>query len=411
MFKFLLFIPLFCNSQVSWQIKSNESVKWYYQFGDEFNSKSLDNKKWINGLPWGNVIMNQDLIFVEKNVEFSDGLAKFISNKEDYKVKLQPWEIDSAYLKKSKTDLPNQVYTAKYTAGLITSKQKFKYGYFEIRFKSTGQKGTWPAFWLYGGEPNEEIDFFELKGEMNNKIHVDVHCKDGCANYRGGFLNLKRGWGTWVNTKNNLEDGWNIVSGEWQKGYIKWFLNGQPMAYFNGELKTEQILIINNSIANNNGAFNPGPDETTKWPNSFDVDYVRVWSQVDSNLLNNYKEFKNTDQTLLNEKLYQTDIKKKENFVYNSKHLNSELGFISLLPILYNKYSISIQGKKLGRIQVDVLNNQNIKVTGFSLENVEYYVLDLSALPTGAYKIIISVLNQTLTHEIPVINPDKIGEQ
>ncbi len=120
-FKLLLLIPVFCNAQVSWQIKSNESVKWFYQFGDEFNASNLDNKKWINGLPWGKVIMNQDLIFVEKNVEFSDGLVKFIANKEDYKIKLQPWEIDSAYLKKSKIELPNQVYTAKYTAGLISS--------------------------------------------------------------------------------------------------------------------------------------------------------------------------------------------------------------------------------------------------------------------------------------------------
>ncbi len=410
--KIIIFLPLFCNAQVSWQIKSDESVKWYYQFGDEFNDKTLDEKKWLNGLPWGNAVMSQDFVFANKNVEFNDGSIKFISNKEDYKIKLEPWQIDSVFLKKNKIELPNQIYTAKYTAGLISSKQKFKYGYFEIRFKSTGQRGTWPAFWLYGGEPNEEIDFFELKGELNNKIHVDVHCPNGCANYRGGFLNLKRDWGAWISAKNNLEDGWNIVSGEWDKGYVKWFLNGQPLAYFKGEFKTDQMLILNTAIAKDNGAFSPGPDESTKWPNAFEVDYVRVWSKEDtiSRYQNNYKLFEKSVNNIAEEQLFQTEMKKKENYVYN-KQLISEQGMITLLPIFYNKYSLSIQGKKLGRIQVDVLNNQNIKVTGFSLENVEYYVLDLSALPTGAYKIVITVLNQTLTHEIPVINPDKIGEQ
>lgn len=410
---FLILTSFFSHAQVSWQIKTNENVKWYYQFGDEFNTSNLDFSKWRSGLPWGNVMMNQDLVFSENNLVFENGVIKFLTNKEIIKTKLQPWQIDSSYLKKNKTALENQLYTSHFSAGLITSNQKFKYGYFEIRFKSTGQKGTWPAFWLYGGEPNEEIDFFELKGELSNKIHVDVHCPNGCDNYKSGIFNFKKNWGSWISSKNKLEDGWNIVSGEWQPGYIKWFLNGNPIAYFKGDFKSEQLLIINNSLAQNNGPFNPGPDETTKWPSSFDVDYVRVWSKEDTILKyqNNYKEFLNSDKNILNGVLYQTELKKKDRFVYNTKQLDSEIGFISILPILYNKIGLYIQGKKLGKIQVDVLDKDGKKVAGFGLENVSYYILDLSALPTGSYKILISVLNQTLTHDIPVINPDKIGEQ
>jgi hypothetical protein len=65
----------------------------------------------------------------------------------------------------------------------------------------------------------------------------------------------------------------------------------------------------------------------------------------------------------------------------------------------------------LGKIQVDVLDKDGKKVAGFGLENINYYTLDLSNLPTGPYKISISVLNQTLTQDIPVINPEKVGEQ
>jgi hypothetical protein len=83
--------------------------------------------------------------------------------------------------------------------------------------------------------PNEEIDFFELKGERDNQIHLDVHCPKGCEDFRGGFLNLKKNWGAWIKNNQSLADGWNIISGEWQPNYVKFFLNGQPIGYFEGE--------------------------------------------------------------------------------------------------------------------------------------------------------------------------------
>jgi hypothetical protein len=97
--------------------------------------------------------------------------------------------------------------------------------------------------------------------------------------------------------------------------------------------------------------------------------------------------------------------------VYDKKELNQEQGFITLLPVFYNKYSLSIAGKNLGKIQVDVIDRFDAKVAGFALENIEYYIMDLSALPTGPYTVKINVLNQQLIHKVPVINPAKIGEQ
>jgi hypothetical protein len=37
--------------------------------------------------------------------------------------------------------------------------------------------------------------------------------------------------------------------------------------------------------------------------------------------------------------------------------------------------------------------------------------MDLSALPTGPYKVKISLLNKILIQEIPVLNPKQIGVQ
>lgn len=414
--KFLLaglfwLIAVTLKTQVMWQIKSDSSHKWFYQDGDEFNGYYIDEGKWQFGFPWGNVVMSQDLYYSKENVSVKDGVASFIAKKEKGTYPVYEWEIKQTYLNKNGKKVVEGKYEVDYTAGLISSRKRYKHGYFELRFKSNEEKGIWPAFWLYGGEPNEEIDFFELKGERENQIHLDVHCPNGCENYRGGFLNLKKNWGAWLKTKESLNNGWNIVSGEWDQKGVKFFLNGQPIGYFEGNFKTAQTLIINTSVAKDGEPFNPGPDENTKWPNAFDVDYVRVWSKEDTiyDLKDKYKLFEYSPYTIDSIRLYQTQLKRKVNYVYDKKELKNELGTITLLPVFYNKYSLSMAGKNLGKIRVDIMDRFNTKVAGFSFENIEHYVMDLSALPTGPYKVKIYLLNQELTQEIPVLNPAQIG--
>ncbi len=409
----LLILAFNVNAQVMWQVRTNTSQKWYYQDGDEFNNPFVDEDKWVFGMPWGSVTMIQDLAFSRNNVIVENGLASFIAKKENISVPINEWEIKPKYLEKSGKKVVNGMYDVNYTAGMLSSKRKFKYGYFELRFKANEEKGIWPAFWLFGGEPNEEIDLFELKGERENQIHLDVHCPKGCEDYRGGFLNLKKNWGAWLKTSESLAKDWNIISGEWQPNYVKFYLNGQPIGYFEGDFKTYQYLFINTSVAKDGEAFNPGPDEKTKWPNSFDVDYVRVWSKEDTvyNMKDKYKLFETTSHTISNNNLYSTDLKRKVNYVYNKNELAGEVGTITLLPVFYNKYSVSFAGKNFGKVQIDVIDRFDAKVAGFNIENTEYYIMDLSALPTGPYKVKIHLLNQVLTQDIPVLNPDQIGIQ
>lgn len=413
-FIFILFYSIVIQSQVMWQVKTTTSKKWYLQTSDEFSEDGLNTEKWKSGLPWGNYFYVYDLLFKSDNLEFHDGIASFLANKPTNPEPIVGENLDVEFLKK-KNRFPNEKgeYFYNYSAGCITSLKKFKYGYFEMRFKANAEKGTWPAFWLYGGNPNEEIDFYEGKGERDNQVHIDVHCPKGCEDYKGGFLNLKKNWGAWIKLNESLADGWNIISGEWQPNYVKFFINGQPIGYLEVDLKTAQNLIINNGVSKDHEPFNPGPDEKTKFPNSLLVDYVRVWSQEDTiyNLKDNYKLFQYTPNTIVNNDLYQTNSKKNVGFVYNKKELKDEQGCITLLPVFYNKYSLSMAGKKLGKIQVDVIDRFNAKVAGFSIENTEYYIMDLSALPTGPYDVKITVLNQILTHNVPIINPEKIGEQ
>jgi len=158
----LLILAFNLNAQVMWQVRTNSSQKWYYQDGDEFNNPIIDENKWVFGMPWGNIAMSQDLAFSRNNVIVENGKASFIAKKENVTAHINEWEIKPKYLEKSGKKVVDGMYDVNYTAGMLSSKRKYKYGYFELRFKANEEKGIWPAFWLFGGEPNEEIDFFSI---------------------------------------------------------------------------------------------------------------------------------------------------------------------------------------------------------------------------------------------------------
>lgn len=385
-----------------WQISSAGSKTWHLKAGDEFNGRRLDSTVWKYGFPWGNYVYELDMLYTPGNVQCSDSVLTLVTNKH-HAFPVPGKDIDKEFLKtKNKFPDKNGEYTCLYTGGAISSIQKYKYGYFEMRFKANAEKGVWPAFWLYGGEPNEEIDFYEGKGERDDQIHLDVHCPQGCDDYKGGFLNLQKNWGGWLRADRSLADDWNIISGEWQEDYIKFFLNGSPVGYFKGNFKTAQYLIINCAVAKNDGAFHPGPDSLTKFPNQFLIDYVRIWDKAPgkNNVVSGDTSFKHTLQTIHGNLLYGARLKKKVKLIYDKKVLENELGFITLLPVSHNKYSISILGEKIESLQISVTDESGQEVKSFVLQRKQYELLDLGDVAPGRYQFHISVLEQVLRHTV-----------
>jgi len=408
----LLILNLNFFSQVKWNIHTDTTYKWYYKSGDEFSTVEFNDTMWMKYLPWSRNVISSGCYYKDENTTIDSGYISFMLDRHKKYEPLSDWELKLSDLKKHPERLKDNSYFFDYSGGLIWSRKPFKYGQFEIRFKSPSGSGIWPAFWLYGGNPNYEIDFFELKGERNNQMHVDVHCPDGCSNYRNSFLDLSKGWGHWIKTTNYFDNEFNIISGIWNEEGISFFLNENYVAFYKGKFDLNMNLTAGIGIAQYDGPFHPGENKTTKFPSSVIVDYIRVWSDRDTiyDVKDNYKlfEYSNSLNTLSSNKAYP-----KSKRVKNSKKNNSatQKGSITLLPVFYNKYSLSISGNNLGKIQVDILDLKDNKVAGYSIENTEYYILDLSTLQTGGYKIKINILNQELIHEIPVINPAKIGEE
>lgn len=274
-----------------WQVTKDSVIKWNYYDGDEFNHQSINRDKWHTSFPWSRSVLSQDIYYPDSNVIVNQGNVQFVLKKQDFLLPLYDWEIDTVTFKKKKINLVDgKKFQYHYTGGLIYSKKEYKYGYFEIKFKAPVGQGIWPAFWMYAGKPNNEIDFFELKGEKEKQIHVDIHCPDGCSNFKEGPLGYRKAWGHWLKTTNKLKDGFNIIAGEWTKNHIKWYLNGELIAYSNHSFDLGMGLTAGTGIAKDGEAFKPGPNKDTPFPNYFHVDYIRVYK---TDTLPNYSEIKN----------------------------------------------------------------------------------------------------------------------
>lgn len=258
---------------------NGDIIRYVYSGGDEFSGSQLDTEKWITEYPWGrNLFGNKEQQYYapgNSNVQLDNGILKLITKSEPGYRNLVDWLPGTAVLGDG---VSNYRYFP-YTSGMLYSKQKFKYGLFEIRFKTSyNSKGLWPAFWLYSGVCKAEIDIFEMKGETPNKTHYGIVCDnncDGVGNDCGG---------QWVTATGDFPAAFNIMRGEWTPNYIAWSLNNQEYATRFQTYTDPMAIITNVAVAGDNGAFPPGPDGSTILPSTFEVDYIRVWTRVDCNL-------------------------------------------------------------------------------------------------------------------------------
>ena len=66
---------------------------------------------------------------------------------------------------------------------------------------------------------------------------------------------------------------------EWNKDVVVWYVDGvERHRSCEGVPQKEMYLIMNLAIG---GPVPGNPDENTKFPNSFDIDYVRVYKKID----------------------------------------------------------------------------------------------------------------------------------
>jgi hypothetical protein len=148
-------------------------------------------------------------------------------------------------------------------------------------------------------------------------------------------------------------------------------VNGVPVSHYAGDFDTPMNVIANLAVARDGFAFNPGPNEATKFPADYQVDYIRVWKLTSEN---EYKTSKFLGAkttiaplkygTLTPDSVHETDIRKKVRFVYDKKKLAQEVGFISMVPTMApdgkaGAYQIDLNGLNSADVNIQLIDSEN----------------------------------------------------
>jgi beta-glucanase (GH16 family) len=240
-------------------------------FDDEFDTDAVDTTKWNrDALPFGGYQGSTHYhntqygsYILPENLTQHDGVADLQTN--DVPVVSPP-------------DLPSMTF--KYSEAMMNTKSKFSRlgGYFEMCAKYPEGKGLWPAFWLgaQSGSWPPEMDIAEWFGSIEG-------------------MQIGQPFATGSNAGNMWLSAWFYGNEPTQAyhRYAMWWTTTSPakiLYSIDGRMVHEVDGTTSNLISNtpmyiilNSGTWAPAtrggpPDDTTVFPNSFLVDYVRVYT-------------------------------------------------------------------------------------------------------------------------------------
>lgn len=364
---FLLLCQFTLYPQLLFKLSQDSLRAFSYAGGDEFSGSQVNNGYWRSA--WNKASLRHDYRYNDEDVLLKDGVINFPVLKHDSLYHIDAHERDSAFLKTQKKQLVDNRFLLHYSTAMIISREKLHYGLYELRFTIDPVKGTWPAFWFYGGNGNEEIDAFELKGERSDEIHVDTHCPYGCDKGYKNKIGLNSNWGGWMKVSEPLEKGFNIVLLEWKPGEVIWYLNGHPLAWFKGDFSNPMYVFLNNALASPYSAFQPGPDNSSVFPSNYYVDYFRVWQPATDTLPILWSG--NTDLSDRFGSTYLTRPKKKSGLMYRRDKFRAEEGLVSVTmnsarmlcvtrlgAIADPEWDVQVEGQRIYPVKEGLRENQ-----------------------------------------------------
>lgn len=239
-------------------------------FADEFDGEALSLEKWTTCYWWDDDgctnLGNAELQWYRpENVSIRDGALVLTARPEP----VIGWK--------------GQEFP--YTSGMVTTGRYYEedpsavrfaaiHGVFEIRAKAPAGQGLWPAFWMLPAsrESKPEIDIMELLGHRPDVLELHFHYR----NEDGESRNI----GHEVKTA-DLSAGWHVYGVEWSAEAIVWYLDGVEVWRLTDveKIPAEPMYLLLNLAVGGNW---PGaPDNTTPFPATFEIDYVRAWKRLD----------------------------------------------------------------------------------------------------------------------------------
>lgn len=183
--------------------------------------------------------------------------------------------------------LENGEYGEGWYAGMISLKEKYCRGYFEIKCKCNDGGDFWSAFWIQadspydhdiskGGPGGAELDIFEAPYGKNklsplyNSVTQTIHCNgsdEDKENIDSRMLGIFKG--------DNIYSEYNTYGLEWTEDEYIFYINGVETArssFGSGVSEVDESVIVSLEI----------PDEISlsqDYTSKFIVDYVRIYQK------------------------------------------------------------------------------------------------------------------------------------
>lgn len=245
------------------QSELSDSKSYVLVWSDEFDNDQLDFNTWKF---WDGTAYNNELQYYtdrDENTFIEDGKLHLQAHRENFN-------------------------GAEYTSARISTDSTsigWEKGRFEASIKMPEGTGFWPAFWLMpindkGWPRSGEIDIMEFRGNEPFTTTGAVHFwRAGCE---GNSVECRQYITDHYSSEVNLSDDFHLYALEWTDTELIWFLDDvefQRIQFDDIEANYSPFtgpfyIILNLAIG---GDFLPNPDESTEFPQSLIVDYVRVY--------------------------------------------------------------------------------------------------------------------------------------
>jgi beta-glucanase (GH16 family) len=242
-------------------------------WSDEFDGETIDESKWSFDIGDG--------------CDRGEGLCGWGNNELQYYTDSpeNAYVEDGKLVIRAKKEIPFFLGQYQYTSARMVTKNKgdWTYGRIDVRAKMPLGKGLWPAAWMlptdtvYGIWPKSgEIDIMEYLGDEPNRVFGTIHYGHDFWRFNSQYLELEEG---------TFAEDFHVFSAIWNENCIQFLMDDQPIGEPNTRSTTLPTtwpfdqpfhMILNIAVGGNL----PGnPDGTTQFPQTMEVDYVRVYQE------------------------------------------------------------------------------------------------------------------------------------
>lgn len=224
---------------------------WQLVMNDDFTAASLNSSLWNSGF-WFTYTLNNELqAYRSENLRQSGGILSLLAEQRSTQT---TWG-----------DPMN------YASAAITTRNTFSFtfGVVEARLKVPKGKGFYPQFWLlpWNKRAPPEIDVLQVNGADTSTAHFNYAWIDDGGIARGQAMVAARG---------DLSADYHIYTLDWRTDSISYYIDGVLVGRYAGDfvLRDPAYLILNLAVGGDTAG---APNAGTVFPQSMDVDYIRVF--------------------------------------------------------------------------------------------------------------------------------------